>query len=339
MNVKSVFIVWYGYSRRAETLAAELGGQINFLYETRLKGRWLTPLRYLVQGWKTWRLLDREQPDVVLVQAPPIFAPLVVAVWCELRGKTGLPGHQIPYAIDCHTGTFYGRRWSWALPLLRLLSRRAAVTLVASEAALGILQNWRVPGIFLVDGLPTLSPATGTVGSEGEARVAVISSFAADEPVPEIFAAARFSPHVTYYLSGDPKGMAAKLLRQKPENVILTGFLPDDAYAGLLHNVDGLVILTNERHVLNCGAYEALAVEKPAIISDWPGLRRCFTNGFIYVTNTPEAIAAGIEKMLSEQTMLKNEIIAMRSALVMRRQPHFDQFVTLLTVGDQTHPS
>lgn len=339
VNVKSVFIVWYGYSRRAETLATELGGQVNFIYETRLKGRWLTPLRYLVQGWKTWRLLEREQPEVVLVQAPPIFAPLIVAIWCELRGKTRRPGHQIPYAIDCHTGTFYGRKWSWALPLLRLLSLRAAVTLVASEAALGILQNWKVRSIFLVDGLPTLSPATGTVGSEGKARVAVISSFAADEPIAEIFAAARLLPHVTFYLSGNPKGMAAKLLTKKPENVILTGFLPDDVYAGLLQNVDGLVILTTEQHVLNCGAYEAVAMERPAVISDWPGLRRCFTRGFLYVTNMPEAIAAGIEKMLSEQTMLKNEIIAMRSELVNRRQPHFDQFVTFLTIGDQTRLS
>ncbi len=329
MNVKSVFIVWYDYSRRAVSLATELRGQVDFIYETRLKGRWLTPLRYLVQGWKTWRLLEQEQPEVVLVQAPPIFAPLIVAVWCELRGKTRRLGHQIPYAIDSHTGTFYGRKWSWALPLLRLLSRRAVVTLVASEAALGILQEWKVRGIFLVDGLPTLSSATGTVGSEGEARVAVISSFADDEPVAEVFAAARLLPHVTFYLSGNPKRMAAKLLTQKPDNVILTGFLPDDVYAGMLQNVDGLVVLTKEQHVLNCGAYEAIAMEKPAIISDWPGLRRCFTRGFIYVTNTPEAIAAGIEKMLRDQTMLKNEIIAMRSELVSRRQPHFDQFVTL----------
>jgi glycosyltransferase involved in cell wall biosynthesis len=339
MNVKSVFIVWYSYSRRAETLASELGGQVKFIYETRLKGRWLTPLRYLVQSWQTWRLLEREQPEVVLVQAPPIFAPLIVAVWCTLRGKIRRPEHQIPYALDCHTGTFYGRKWSWALPLLRLLSRRAAVTLVASEAALNILQNWRVRGIFLVDGLPTLSPATFTVGSEGKARVAVISSFAYDEPVPEIFAAARLLPSITFYLSGNPKKMAVRLLAQKPENVILTGFLPDDVYAGLLRNVEGLVVLTKAQHVLNCGAYEALAVEKPAVISDWPALRRCFTRGFIYVSNTPEAIAAGIEKMLIEQTTLKVEIVAMRSELVNRRQPYFNQFVTLLTSSYKKHQS
>src|SRR5262249_51981704 len=137
---KSIFIVWTDHSRRAETLAAELDGQINFLYEPRLKGRWLTPLRYLVQSWKTWLLMEREQPEVVLVQSPPIFAPLIVAVWCELRGNKSLSRLRVPYAIDCHQSTFYNHKWRWALPLLRLISKRAAVvTLSDSEAALGIL--------------------------------------------------------------------------------------------------------------------------------------------------------------------------------------------------------
>jgi hypothetical protein len=87
MHVKSVFMVWYGLSLRAECMAAELGGQVSFQYEAELKGLWLTPLRYLVQGWKTWRFLERERPEVVLVQSPPIFAAMTVAIWCRLRGK------------------------------------------------------------------------------------------------------------------------------------------------------------------------------------------------------------------------------------------------------------
>lgn len=330
MSVKSVFVVWYSYSRRAETLAAELGGQVSFLYEAGLKGRWLTPLRYLVQSWKTWRLLERQQPEAVLVQAPPIFAPLIVALWCKLRGKTGSAGHPVAYAIDCHTGTFYSHKWRWALPLLRLLSQQAAITLVASEAALGILQSWKVRGLFLVDGLPTLGPSTGKIGSEGVARVAVISSFSLDEPVAEVLVAARHLPDVTFYLSGDPKRMAFKQLRQKPENVVLTGFLPDSVYTGLLKNVHGLVVLTKDPNVLTCGAYEALAVGKPTVVSDWPQMRRCFTRGFVHVLNTPESIAFGVKKMLNEQTILQAEVIAMRTELITRRQPKFEEFVALL---------
>src|SRR5947209_12458013 len=131
MHPKIVFVVWFIYSRRAETLAGELHGQVNYQFEAGLRkfGLWSNPLRYLVQGWKTWRFLERERPEVVLVQSPPIFAPLIVALWCQLQRKTRPSGCRVSYAIDCHPSTFYSRNWRWALPLLRFLSQRAVFTL------------------------------------------------------------------------------------------------------------------------------------------------------------------------------------------------------------------
>src|SRR6266699_4735781 len=149
MSVKSIFIVWYSHSQRAATLATELDMQVRFLYEPRLKERWLMPLRYLVHGWKTWHLLERERPEVVLVQSPPIFAPLVVMLWCELQRKTRPSGLRVSYAIDCHPSTFFSRKWRWALPLLHFLSRRAVVTLSSNAEAQYILQGWKVSGFFL----------------------------------------------------------------------------------------------------------------------------------------------------------------------------------------------
>jgi len=330
LNVKTIFVVWCSFSPRAETLASELGGQVSFQYETRLKGRWLTPLRFLVQGWKTWQLLERERPEIVLVQSPPIFAPLIVAAWCELRSKKSLSRLRIPYVIDCHTGTFYDPKWRWALYLLRLIAKGAAVTLVTSKSALDIFLSWKAKCILLVDGLPALKSASGRIGSEGEARVAVISTFADVEPIVEVFAAARLLPGVTFFVTGDQGRASARLLAQKPENVILTGFLRGGSYTALLKNVHGLVILTNEPNDLSCAAYEAVAVAKPAVVSDYPENKQWFTRGFIYVSNTPEAIASGVKKMLNEQAALIPEVIALRSELVARRQPSFKEFAALL---------
>jgi glycosyltransferase involved in cell wall biosynthesis len=330
MSVKSLFIVWGDHSRRAETLATELDVQVCFVYELRLKGRWLTPLRYLVQCWKTWRLLERERPEVVLVQSPPIFAPLVVSLWCELQRKTCPSGCRISYAIDCHPSTFFSRKWRWALPLLRFLSRRAVVTLSSNMEAQNILQRWKVRGFFLADTVPSLVPPVGTIGSEGEARVAVISTFADEEPLAEVFAAARLLPQVTFYVTGNPRRTLARLLAQKPENVSLTGFLRGGAYTALLKNVHGLVILTNQPKDLSCAAYEAVAMAKPAVVSERSENKRWFTRGFVYVNNTPEAIAEGVKKMLKEQMMLVPEVIAMRSELAARRQPKFEEFAALL---------
>lgn len=325
MQTKSAVIVWARHSRRAETLAAELEGTLRYCYEQSLKGLWLTPLRYLVQGWQTWRFLQQECPAFVVVQSPPVFASLVVAIWCWLRGD------QATYAIDCHSGSFYSAGWRWAQPLQSWLSRRALVTLVASEDALAIVtQHWKARSIFLVDGLPCLSPASGTVGTRGEKRVAVISSFDYDEPLAEVFAAARLLPEVTFYLSGDVQRIPPEMLRQKPDNAILTGFLPENDYSALLSNAHGLVVLTTEPHVLNCGSYEALAMTKPAVVSDWPEIRNCFTQGFVYVSNTARAIAAGVKKMLDERERLTQEIVLMRTELVTRRQSRFDEFIHLI---------
>lgn len=320
MSSKTLIIVWNSHARRAETLASDLAGKAKFIYERRLKGFWLTPLRYLVQAWKTWSYLERERPEVVLVQSPPFFAPLVVVTWCELRGKRHSSERGTRCAIDCHPGTWYSPPWSWALPLLRMLSRRAIVTLCTNEGAQDIIRKWRVQGFFLSDGLPNLSPATGTIGSEGETRVAVIGSLDSDEPVAEVFTAARHLPHVTFYVTGDSKKVEAKVLAQKPRNVIMTGFLLGGDYTALLKNVHGLVILTNWTRSVNCAAYEAVAVGKPTIVSDWLEMRNAFSRGFIHVVNTPEAIAAGVQKMLDERKILSEEITAMGTELVKKRQ-------------------
>ena len=330
MSVKPVVLAWSSYSLRALSMADELGVKASHQYETWLEGLWLTPLRYIIQSWKTWRLLEQERPEAVIVQSPPITAPLVVAIWCRLRGKTSPSGSRAIYVIDAHTGAFHHPRWRWSLPLLRILSRKAAVTLVTDQAALDILQSWKAKGLFLADRLPTLSPPSSTIGSDGEARVAIISSFSDVEPIEEAFAAARLLPHVTFYLTGDPKRASAKLLAQRPQNVTLTGFLRGGNYTALLKNVHGLVILTTEPNDLSCSAYEALVMTKPAVASDGPEMRRFFTRGFIYVINTPEAIAEGIKRMLNEQEVLTTEVIAMRSEAVIKRQPKLEEFKAIL---------
>jgi glycosyltransferase involved in cell wall biosynthesis len=193
-----------------------------------------------------------------------------------------------------------------------------------------MLRSWNAKGIFLVNALPLLSPPTGLIGSEGEERVAVISIFESVEPIEEVFAAARLLPRVTFYVTGDPKRAPSRLLKQKPENVILTGFLRGGNYSALLKNVHGLVVLTKEPNDLSCAAYEALAMAKPVVASDGLEMRRFFTRGFIFVNNTPESIADGIQQMLREQAALTEEVIAMRSVLEAERQPKLEEFMSLL---------
>jgi glycosyltransferase involved in cell wall biosynthesis len=193
-----------------------------------------------------------------------------------------------------------------------------------------VLRSWNAKGIFLANALPTLSPPTGLIGTEGEERVAVISVFDGVEPIEEVFGAARLLPQVTFYLTGDPKKASSKLLALKPDNVVLTGFLRGGDYSGLLKNVHGLVVLTKEPNDLSCAGYEALVMAKPVVASNGLEMRRFYTQGFIFVDNTPDSIADGIKQMLKEQGRLTQEVIAMRSVLEVKRQPNFEKFISLL---------
>lgn len=322
-NPKTLIVVWSRHSPRATNLAAALGCKVSFQYETGMNKRWQAPFRYFVQAAKTWRTLQAEKPDAVIARTPPVFGPLVVAAWCAVKRKH--------FVLDCDTGTFHSPKWKWAGFLHRWLARRAMTTLVIDQAALRKVQSWKVSVSSFQDKVPVMVPPASSIGSQGQLRVAVISSFDVDEPVAELLDAARLLPHVTFYHTGDPERASSKLLENKPKNVILTGFLRGGDYTGLLKNVHGLVVLTNEPNALNCGAYEAMAIEKPAVVSDWDEMRNYFSRGFIHVKNTPPAIAAGITKMLDELPILTGEIRQLRVMREAEWQQKFEKLADLLS--------
>ena len=193
-----------------------------------------------------------------------------------------------------------------------------------------MLHDWNAKGLFLTDGLPNLCPPSGLIGSDGANRIAVISVFSDNEPIEEVFDAARLLPEVTFYLTGNPEQAPSELLAKKPDNVVLTGFLRDGKYSALLKNVHGLVVLTKQPNDLSCAAYEGLAMAKPIVSSNGPEMRRFFTRGIIFVKNTPESISDGIKQMLHEQATLTEEVIVMRSVLEAKRQPKLEELISLL---------
>jgi len=60
------------------------------------------------------------------------------------------------------------------------------------------------------------------------------------------------------------------------------------------------------------GAYEAVAVERPLVTSDWGILRETFSRGTVHVRNDAGAIAAGIRRALAERDPLVAEMRVLR---------------------------
>jgi hypothetical protein len=59
------------------------------------------------------------------------------------------------------------------------------------------------------------------------------------------------------------------------------------------------MVLTKRDHTMQLGGYEAVAVAKPLITSDWDVLKKYFSQGTLYVDNTPEDIRAKLRLLLS----------------------------------------
>ena len=303
---KSIFIAWTRFQQRSEFLAKHLGAQVHYVCFGR-QGRLLqAPLRYLVQAWKTWRILRHERPEIVFVQNPPIFCILFAYLYAQC--------YKTKYVIDSHTSAFVSSKWRWSKRLHRLLSRRALTTIVHNISQEKIVKHWGCSYIVLSDYPGPKSYEESHILDE-KFNVAVVCSFAKDEPLDIVFEAARRLPDVNFHVTGDSNRIASSLLSEKPDNCFLTGYLPYEKYLGLLRGVDVIIALTTRDHTLLSGAWEAISLGTPLITSDWPILKDYFYLGTIHITNTKEGVYSGVLKAQVEHYALQRDILKLRDSL------------------------
>jgi glycosyltransferase involved in cell wall biosynthesis len=195
-----------------------------------------------------------------------------------------------------------------------MLSRTALVTIVHNESQEAIVNQWGCQYCVLPDpvgGYPSGKP----FAFDGRFNAAVISSFEWDEPLDVVFEAATQLPDVTFYVTGKYARGDPSLLATKPENCRLTGYIPYEEYLGLIRGADVVVDLVKADGTLLCGAFEAVSVGTPLIVSDWPVLRNHFSRGTVHVSNTAKGVCEGIRRVQREHSALKGDILLLREQL------------------------
>jgi glycosyltransferase involved in cell wall biosynthesis len=290
------FITWYPTCRRSDALAYALGGPSHLIHYLTFKKPLHAPLKYVFQAWDTFRYLRRDRPQVVAVASPPVFAVLAVWAYCKLFDTR--------YIIDAHTGVFDDPRWTWMLPLSRYLARHALINIVTNSHLEAQVTEWGAATVVIGDvpvAFPSVLPMQLGVGF----HAAVINSFSHDEPLDEILSAARSLPTISFHITGDPKHARNHWREPLPANARFTGWLSDDEYAGLLMGSNAIICLTTRDHTMQRGAYEAMALEKPLITSNWELLRQTFRRGTIHVDNSAPQIAAAVVQVAENAASLQ----------------------------------
>jgi len=299
---KIVFVVWDRQSIRAYGISKHIGASLHYLYTS--------PIRHPVLFIKTLQLLRKERPQIIICQSPPITCSFIAMVYKFLFARGSKP----KILIDAHTGAI-SRPGSKNVS--KLIMKNASVVIVINKEQQNYLtQNYQIKPVVLEDPIPDYTDILSSLAKQdgyeieenATLNVAVISSFAFDEPLQEIFDAASELPDVYFYVTGNEKNANKNLLAKKSDNVIITGFLNYYAYVDLLHKVDVIMDLTTDHTSIVAGAFEAVALEQPLITSNWIPLRRCFNKGTIYVNNSSNDIKEAIVTSITKKEELSKEM-------------------------------
>ena len=293
---------WFDH-RRTRGLCAGLGIELA-LVDTRYRGL----RRYLTLGLRTLALLIRRRPRVLLVQNPSLVLSALVLVLRPLLG--------FRVVIDAHNEAVepYENPQGWIKSLSRWVIRRADLTIVTNrQLALNVTAQGGTP--FVLPDLIPQPPAAREPGARNpQFHVALIATFAKDEPIAPIFEAVRELP-LQMSVTGNSSRLKGEVAALAPANVHFTGFLEETDYWALLRAVDAVVDLTLKPDCLVCGAYEALAVGKPMLLSDNAASIELFGDSAVFTDNTKQGIREGLERLMRNVVHLQTAALRKREEL------------------------
>jgi glycosyltransferase involved in cell wall biosynthesis len=286
-----LFLVWGppSHGPRSRVFARELGIDVRFVTSTARRGPLVAPFKYASQTYKTVRLLAARRPRLVFVQSPPTFAVMTVWLYSAFTGGR--------FIVDAHSAAMLSAYWTRPRWLYRLIARRAVATIVTNEHFAGSIRRSGGRALVIRD-IPASLPADDTSPVPDAFNVMVVNSFADDEPLAQVIAAADGLNDVVFHVTGDPGRPGARVPDRVPGNVRFTGFLPERAYHGLMASSQAVLCLTTRDHTMQRGACEALWMGKPIVTSRWPLLQEYFRAGAVHVANTSDGIRDGVRELM-----------------------------------------
>jgi glycosyltransferase involved in cell wall biosynthesis len=254
--------------------------------------------RWVDQAADTYRLLRRHKPEILFVQNPSLALTVFAFLTRRLFGYyLVVDAHNEGVRPFARPGVFVG----W---LTRRLLKSADRTIVTNPALAADVSALGGRPLVLPDSLPVPPVLTATRRViEDAPHVVVIASFRSDEPIAAIIAAAAKMPEIRFAFSGDARRFRKNGI-ELPANVQFTGFLLDRLYWQLLAQASVICDLTLKPDCLVCGAYEALAMAKPMVLSDNRPTREIFGRAAVLTSNEPDRIATALRTALDQRDQL-----------------------------------
>lgn len=293
---RCVWIAWEDQIRNV-SMSSGLGAKLFVLLSSR--GRLM---RYMSCSCRTVAILWRERPSVVFAPNPSI-----VLTYLLLAMKYAF---QYKFVIDAHfAGVVAPRGHRLFQGALDFANRRADLVIVTNDAHKRCVEALGGTSIACEDPLPEIGRYIEFYDDAVDRKTAFfICSFDVDEPYLEAFEAARLLRGDGYSFLVSGKYQKAGIDPAVWPEVMFMGFVPTRDFYEKLASSDVVIDLTNQDNCLLCGAYEAMALEKPLVTSNQPALRDYFAAGTVFVEHSAEEIAAGVRSAYEKRGALRAEI-------------------------------
>jgi glycosyltransferase involved in cell wall biosynthesis len=305
-NPRVTFVAWDDH-RRTREICTALAIELHALV-TQARGL----QRYALLVPRTLWLLARRRSYTVIVQNPSLVLSvlcLLVRPLLALRLIMDAHNEAIEPFLNPHPAVGRVARWLQRRYDFVIVTNRFLAQTVARNGGRPIVLPDRVPEPITADQRPTLE-------MHGACKVVVICTFARDEPLEAVFGAARdLGPEYQFYVTGNLRKLDASLARDTPGNATFTGFLDDSHYWATLRDADVVVDLSLMDNCLVCGAYEAVAVGTPLVLSTNPATRELFSDVAHFADNSPASIAGAIRQARAQAFELRARAPQLREKL------------------------
>ena len=329
---RSVFLVWKpeGYAFRLHLFARALNAEVLHSYKDRLMGGKVpAPVRYVLQGFDTYRRLKEKRPGLVVVQTPPWPATFTAWLYCRRYGAC--------FITDNHSSTFTDPRWTVFNFIDRFLFKRALCNLAHNHKNLAVLESWgannpmmlRSPAVRREAILPddaTVSPELAEQLNTDKLKILYINRFTPLNAWQEVFDAARLMPDARFFITGNPADVNLKP-EDIPENVILPGFMPHHSFLKLMDSVDVVLSLTKLKDALAWTYRECLALGKPFVGTNNEVAVANFGEYGLFTNPEPKEIA----EKLQEVWRRRDEFVPKMAAYIEADEARWAQDIATIT--------
>lgn len=284
--------------------------------------------RYPVLLAATLRELVRSRPKILFVQNPSM---MLTAFACILR-----PVFRYGLVVDRHSNFMFGRTQgilkSSFLAVSDFTLRHADLTIVTNDHLSNIVYEKGGRPFVLQDPFPKLSSNSNVSNRVGDRVEGLfVCTYSDDEPFEKVFeAASKLRTAGRLIVSGKPpkSGFEPSVAQviDGSDVIHIAGFLSEQDYVDTMRRVDFVLVLTTLDHCLVCGAYEAISLGKPLILSDKRALREYFGQGPLYIDNSVPAIHSALASAFEGHYPKPQDTIRRRQTLEEQWVRRFAEF-------------